>query len=85
MNTKKIIKNSRTNRDLQNIPLGKIDRTVKQVDHPIGLIPPEKKVLVTVYLHKSTISFFKKEAGKYHTKYQRMIRAVLDRYAEFHA
>jgi len=52
--------------------------------YPIGLISSDKKVLVTAYLNKSTIDFFKKEADKYHTKYQRMMRAVLDRYAALH-
>ena len=52
--------------------------------YPIGLVSSDKKVLVTTYLNKSTIDYFKKEADKYHTKYQRMMRAVLDRYAASH-
>jgi len=84
MNVKKIIKRAKTNRDLQNIPVGKIDRAVRRMPYPIGLVSSDQKVLVTTYLNKSTIDFFKKEADKYHTKYQRMMRAVLDRYAHFH-
>ncbi len=74
----------KTSRDLQNIPVRKIDRIVKGMPHPGGLVPSEKKVLVTIYLNKATVDFFKKEADKYHTKYQRMMRAVLDRYGHFH-
>ena len=84
LNIHKIIKGVRMNRDWQNIPIGKIDRSVKGMPYPIGLVPFEKKVLVTIYFNKSTVSFFKKEADKYHTKYQRMMRAVVDRYADLH-
>ena len=84
VNIKKIIRHLKTNRDLQNIPVGKINRLVRRMPYPIGLVSSDKKVLVTTYLNKSTIDFFKKEADKYHTKYQRMMRAVLDRYAAFH-
>ena len=84
MNIKKIIRHVKTNRDLQNIPVGKIKRLVRRMPYPIGLVSSDKKVLVTTYLNKSTIDFFKKEADKYHTKYQRMMRAVLDRYAASH-
>jgi len=60
MNVKKIIKRAKTNRDLQNIPVGKIDRAVRRMPYPIGLVSSDQKVLVTTYLNKSTIDFFKK-------------------------
>lgn len=84
INIHKIIKGARTNRDWQHIPVEKVSRTVKGMPYPIGLVPSEKKVLVTIYLNQSTIRFFKKEADKYNTKYQRMMRAVLDLYADAH-
>ena len=84
INIHKIIKETRRNRDWQNVPLGKIDRSIKGMPHPIGLAPSQKKALVTMYLNKSTVDFFKKEANQCHTKYQRMMRAVLDRYADLH-
>jgi predicted DNA binding CopG/RHH family protein len=54
------------------------------------LPPPEKLVLreetvkVTIGLSKSSVDFFKKHARKQHTHYQKMIRRVIDLYAEKH-
>ena len=42
----------------------------------------EESVKVTISLSKKSIDFFKAEAAKYHTQYQRMIRQLLDSYAE---
>ena len=58
-----------------------MSRSIKGMPYPIGAGPTEKKVLITLYLNKSTVSFFKKAADKYSTKYQRMMRAVLTLYA----
>jgi len=68
---------------------------IKYTEEPIGklrvikdfLPPPEKLVLkeenikVTIALKKASIEFFKKEAKKHHTSYQKMIRQVIDWYA----
>ncbi|VTR70060.1 Helix-turn-helix protein, CopG (fragment) [Desulfosarcina cetonica] len=35
---------------------------------------------VTLSLSKTSVDFFKKEAKKYNTQYQRMIRRLLDEY-----
>ena len=72
-------------KDWRNIPIEKIDRTIKDMPSPIGLAPSEKKVLVSLFLNVSTVRFFKKEADRYHTKYQRMMRAVLERYNHAHS
>lgn len=48
---------------------------------PGELVVAEEAVKVTIALKKSSIEFFKKEAEKYHTKYQKMIRELLDKYA----
>ena len=71
-------------RDWQNIPVEKIDRTVKRMPYPIGLDPQEKKVLISFYLNQSTVRYFKKEAERHGAKYQRMIRAVLELYKHAH-
>lgn len=84
INIGKIIKGTRKNRDWENLPIEKINQTAKKMGYPIGLVASEKKVLVTIYLNKFTIDFFKKEANRYHTKYQRMMRTVLDLYANAH-
>jgi hypothetical protein len=52
------------------------------------LPPPEKLVLresnvkVTLSLSQRSVEFFKREAKKQHVPYQRMIRALVDAYAE---
>jgi len=38
-------------------------------------------VKVTIALSKTSVDFFKKEAKKYNTPYQKMIRRLLDEYA----
>lgn len=44
----------------------------------------EDNVKVTLSLSRASIEFFKREAGKHHTRYQKMIRRLLDVYAEQH-
>jgi predicted DNA binding CopG/RHH family protein len=41
----------------------------------------DENVKVTIALKKSSIDFFKKEAKKQHTSYQKMIRQVINWYA----
>ena len=71
---------------------------IKYTDEPLGklrvvpdfLPPPEELafrdegVKVTIALSKRSVDFFKSEARKHHTQYQRMIRRLLDAYAEHH-
>lgn len=44
----------------------------------------EEQTKVTISLTKSTIDFFKIEAKKHHTQYQKMIRRLLDLYVARH-
>jgi len=37
---------------------------------------------ITISLTKETVDFFKEEAKKHHTQYQKMIRNLLDHYVE---
>jgi predicted DNA binding CopG/RHH family protein len=71
---------------------------IKYTDEPLGevriiddFLPPpeqlafkEENVKVTITLSKVSIDFFKKEAKKHHTQYQKMIRRLLDIYTEQH-
>ncbi len=71
-------------------------RVVKYHEGEIGrfrviknfLPPPEKLVLrvsnvkVTLSLSRRSVDFFKREAAKQRVPYQRMIRALVDAYAE---
>jgi len=45
----------------------------------------EEGVKVTIALSKKSIEFFKAEAAKHRTQYQRMIRRLLDAYSEAHS
>ena len=62
-------------------PLGEL-RTVKDfLPPPEQLVLKEEHVKVIISLNKSSVEYFKKEAQKHHTSYQRMIRRLLDWYA----
>lgn len=62
------------------MPVGKLTRVKDFLPPPHELIMPEETLKVTIALNKSTVEFFKKQASRHHTKYQKMIREVLDRY-----
>jgi len=49
---------------------------------PDQLVLREESVKVTLSLSRRSIEFFKREAGKRRVPYQRMIRALVDAYAE---
>lgn len=73
-------------------------KTVKYTDEPMGdlkivadflpspkdLIFKDDTVKITISLTKESVEFFKKEAEKHHTQYQKMIRNLLDVYAANH-
>ena len=68
---------------------------IKYTDEPMGepnvvqdFLPPpgqlmlkDDRIKITISLSKSSIEFFKKQAQKHHTSYQKMIRQVIDFYA----
>jgi predicted DNA binding CopG/RHH family protein len=66
----------------RNMPMGKLERIQDFLPSPENLAVPENTVKVTLNLSESTIEFFKKQASRYHTKYQKMVRALLDKYVE---
>ncbi len=69
---------------------------IKYTDEPLGdvkvvsdFLPPpeqlafrEEGIKVTLALSKKSVEFFKSEAAKHHTQYQRMIRNLVDAYVE---
>jgi len=62
-------------------PLGEL-RVIKDfLPSPAQLILKEENVKITIALKKSSIEFFKNEAKRHHTSYQKMIRQVIDWYA----
>ena len=64
-----------------NMPIGKLTRIKDFLPSPAELVTSEKTVKVTIALKKKSVDFFKHKAEQYHTKYQKMIRELLDKYA----
>lgn len=68
-----------------NEPMGKV-RVVKDfLPSPKQLAFQEEKVKVTISLSRASLEFFKEQANRHHTAYQKMIRNLLDAYALQHA
>ena len=64
-----------------NEPMGTLKAVEDFLPPPDQLVLKEESVKVTISLSKESVQFFKKEAKKHHTQYQRMIRKILDLYA----
>ncbi len=67
-----------------NEPLGRLKVVPDFLPAPEDLVFREEGVKVTIALSKRSVEFFKREAEKHHTQYQRMIRRLLDAYAAHH-
>ena len=63
-------------------PLGETRVVPDFLPSPTELAFREESIKVTITLSKKSIEFFKAEASKHHTQYQRMIRQLLDTYAD---
>lgn len=66
-------------------PLGKLRVVPDFLPSPEELAIREEGVKVTIALSKRSVEFFKREAEKHGTQYQRMIRRLLDSYARHHS
>jgi predicted DNA binding CopG/RHH family protein len=62
-------------------PIGKIKLAEDFLPSPEELVLKDETIKVTISLSKTSVDFFKKEAKKYNTQYQKMIRRLLDEYA----
>lgn len=49
---------------------------------PEDLVFKEDNIKVTLSLTRKSLDFFKQEANRFHTRYQTMIRSLLDQYAK---
>ena len=63
-------------------PLGNVRVVSDFLPSPAELAFREESVKVTISLSKKSVDFFKSEAGKHHTQYQRMIRQLIDAYVD---
>ena len=61
-------------------PIGKVRVIADFLPSPEELALKDETVKVTISLSKSSVDFFKREAKKYNTQYQKMIRRLLDEY-----
>ena len=68
-----------------NKPIGTLQVVRDFLPPPGDLVFREDGVKITLALTKRSVDFFKREAKKHNAQYQRMIRRLLDAYAEHHA
>jgi hypothetical protein len=68
-----------------NEPFGRLRIVRDFLPPPEDLVFRDEGVKVTIALSKRSVDFFKGEARKHNTQYQRMIRRLLDAYAEHHS
>ena len=64
------------------MPMGRFTRVDDRLPPPEELMASERTVKVTLRLNESSLRFFKHYAQKYHTKYQKVIRHLVDMYAK---
>lgn len=65
-------------------PMGEIVPMEDIFPKPEELVFKKDKTKVTIALSNTSIAFFKREAKKHHTQYQKMIRNLLDEYVARH-
>jgi hypothetical protein len=63
-------------------PMGELQVIEDFLPPPEDLVFREENVKVTISLSKSSVDFFKRAAKKNRTQYQKMIRRLLDFYAD---
>jgi hypothetical protein len=68
-----------------NEPIGE-PRVIRDfLPSPAELAFRDEEVKITIALSRKSVEFFKAEAAKADTQYQRMIRRLLDAYVDAHA
>ena len=70
--------------DLEDAPKGKLTVIRDFLPPPSQLVRKADTVKVTSEFTRSSIDFLKREAKKAKVPYQRILRALLDRYVEQH-
>jgi hypothetical protein len=68
-----------------NEPIGRVRIIEDFLPPPEALAFRDVGVKVTIALSQRSVEFFKREAERHGTHYQRMIRRLLDVYAERHS
>ena len=65
-----------------DMPIGKLTEVPDFLPPPHELAKARTLVTITIALDLETLKFFQKQAQKHGSKYQRMIREVLNRYVK---
>jgi len=65
-----------------DMPIGELKKIDDFLPPPEELAIAEPTVMVTLRLSEKSVNFFKQQAKKYHTKYQKMLRFLADKYVE---
>ena len=68
-----------------NEPLGELEVVKDFLPSPDELAFKEDTVKITIALSQSSVEFFKDQAKKHNTQYQKMIRRLLDSYVKTYA
>jgi hypothetical protein len=68
-----------------NEPIGEVRVVRDFLPPPEELVFREDAVKVTIALSKRSVDFFKAEASRHNTRYQKMIRRLLDQYVDRYA
>jgi len=66
-------------------PMGKVKVIPDFLPSPEELALKDETVKVTIALSKTSVDFFKTEAKRHNTQYQKMIRRLLDEYTAHRA
>ena len=69
-------------RSLNEMPIGELKRVSDFLPPIEKIVFPKETVKVTLSLTKASLEFLKRQAKKRKVKYQKMIREMVDRYAE---
>jgi len=67
-----------------DVPFGDVKVVPDFLPPPEELAVKDDTVKVTMSLSRTSVDFFKSEAKKHSTQYQKMIRRLLDAYARTH-
>jgi hypothetical protein len=68
-----------------NEPIGEVRVVRDFLPPPDQLVFQEEAIKVTLALSRRSVEFFKAEAARHRTQYQKMIRRLLDQYAEHYS
>ena len=74
---------NKTRRD-EDMPKGPLRVIRDFLPPPDDLVLPDDHIRVTLFLDRQSVDFFKTHAKRLGSKYQRMMREVLKRYAAHH-